>query len=491
MVAVLWVASITTAWPVAAQISTAQDSTVIPGSPPADISREVLVQSDHEGVMLQRVTADIGGTQWLWRTRGTVLLYEETALAGGYIERRRLLGTPAKPFVHHAGCAVGPLTVGPLQFRGVYHRVLDPTAGGTRWSSLTDDDDLRLDRGLSSPRRTGVGVTGMLPFSFFGGDIVPGAVWGTTADGENDVGTTALILNWPVAAAAFALSRGTFSVAEDHSWLYAAPPFRTSGVTQVGSTLKLTPAVAEVPVHIGAEGWQQRNGYRPPRSSVGAFAHASGTRAAVATRVSRTDSGFRALSGRRPRWSRYVGATVSQGRRGRPWVWQAEWQRRAGWQEDRPGEPVNFYSGAVGGAWRRGVLRGLRMQGTQSSTGRSSVSYRLRCAVGPVGLLAHARHAFQEHTDDDSFSATARASLRTDLGRHARRFSADAGWSGTAERRRWEHELSLNASTPVGGALRLELSAKQPLIPAASTTEWMVRLRHTGPNARRGTTTPK
>ncbi len=486
-------------YPVAAQDAGTLRETVAPPETIAlpetvgEISREILVQSDHEGLFMQRTTVDIAGTRWLWRSEGTIVLHEKTAMAGGYVEERRMLGAPREEFAHWAGCEAGPLTLGPIAFRGLYHRLLDPTAGGTSWSALSDGPDLRLDRSMEPSRWTGVGIDGVLPLRIFGGEIAPGAVWGTTDDG--DVAAGALALSWPVAAVDVSVSHGSFSVTPDDSWLYTAPPFRAESITQLGSTIILKPTVAEVSVEVGAEGWQQRTGYRPRRYSAGAFADIPGAWVAIASRVSRTQSGFRALTGRRPRSAEYSGLTLSEGRRMGPWLWHVDWNRRAGWDEDLPGDPVDTYSVMLGGAWRRGIVRMLRVRATRDSRGTLSLNYRMRYAVGPVGLLAYARNVFDDPAEGESFSATVRGSVRTDLGRHGRRFSVDAGWSISQERTEQLQELSISTSVPIGRAVRMELSVKRPLVPGAwatgEETEWLVRVRYSGPNESSPATTPE
>ncbi|MEX2444737.1 MAG: hypothetical protein WD492_14115 [Alkalispirochaeta sp.] len=455
---------------------------------PAPMSREILIQTDDEGALLQRVTADIAGTRWLWRVEGSLLLYEETAVAGGYIEERRTIGSPVNDLTHGAGCEVGPLTLGPIRSRGVYHRLLDPTAGGTDWSALTDANTLRLDRAIDPGRWTGVAVSGTLPVSFFGADIAPGVVWGTDEDVE--ISMVALPLSWRVASLELSVARGSFSVPDDDSWLYEAPPFRAEGVTQMGSTVTMHPTFADVPLVLMIEGWRQRVAYRPRRHSVQAYGHVSGGVLAITSRVSRTDSGFRALSGGRPRSARYSGVTLSQGRTVRPWVWRASWDRRAGWEDDLTGPIVDSYSGTAGLAWRRGIARLLRIRGTMDSRETYSVDYRTRFTAGPVGLLAYARHVLNHPSREDHFSATVRLSLRAALGRRRRRFSAVVGWSVAEESEHRHQRVSLTTSIPVGSAFRLELSAKFPVDPppTGQEAEWLLRLRNSGPNRGSGAT---
>ncbi|HKK47616.1 MAG TPA: hypothetical protein VJ932_00870, partial [Alkalispirochaeta sp.] len=230
-------------------------------------------------------------------------------------------------------------------------------------------------------------------------------------------------------------------------------------------------------------------------NSAGAFARVPGSWVAASCRVSRTDSGFRALTGRRPRSAQYTGLTLAEGHRWGPWVWEVDWSRRAGWDDDLPADPVDTYSALVGHAGRTGFVRMLRMRATGDSQGMTSLKYRMRYAVGPVGLLAYARNVFDSPSAGTSFSATVRGSLRTDLGRYRRRFSVEAGWSASHERERWLQELSMAASIPVGRAVRVELSATQPLVSGASAigtgAEWLVRLRHAGPNERSRVTNPE
>ncbi|MFW5827882.1 MAG: hypothetical protein ACOCU4_07310, partial [Alkalispirochaeta sp.] len=175
MAGLLWAASIVAVRPMAAEdLVLLSDAEALPAAdvsvevaappePAGEFSREILIQSDQDGLFMQRTIADIAGTRWMWRSEGTVVVYEETALAGGYVEERRMLGAPREGFAHRAGCEAGPLTLGPIAFRGVYHRLLDPAAGGTTWSSLSDRPELRLDRSMEPSRWTGVGLDGVVP----------------------------------------------------------------------------------------------------------------------------------------------------------------------------------------------------------------------------------------------------------------------------------------------------------------------------------------
>ena len=137
----------------------------------------------------------------------------------------------------------------------------------------------------------------------------------------------------------------------------------------------------------------------------------------------------------------------------------------------------------------------LRVRATRDSRGTLSLNYRMRYAVGPVGLLAYARNVFDDPAEGESFSATVRGSVRTDLGRHGRRFSVDAGWSISQERTEQLQELSISTSVPIGRAVRMEVSVKRPLVPGAwatgEETEWLVRVRHSGPNEPSPATTPE
>ncbi len=441
------------------------------------ISREILLQSDHEGVLLQRVTVDLADTRWLWRAEGSLLLYEEIPAAGGYIEEHRRLRSPLENLEHTVGCEVGPLSLGPISLSGIYHRSLDPTSGGTAWAALTDRDVIRLDRTLEPGRWTGVGLGGVLPGSFLRARVAPGAVWIT--DDDTDVAGAACSLSWPAVAVTCSGARGSFAVSDDDSWLYDAPPFRADGVTQLGSTVVVRPAGADGAVELAAEGWQQRVGYRPLRHSVQTFGSALGRRLAVAARVSRTQSGFRAVTGGRPRSAEYTGVTLFEGHQVRPWIWRIAWNRRSRWDDDLPRPAVDTYEGVVGLAQTRGVARLLRLRGTTDSRGTRGVYYRLRVAAGPIGVVAYARHIWQHPAGDDGFSATCRFSIRTALGAHGRRFSARAGWE-VEEAGGWHQAVAMNASIPLGRSFRIELSAKLPLIPAATidTTEWLLRVRN-------------
>ncbi|MFO8043623.1 MAG: hypothetical protein R6U25_10510 [Alkalispirochaeta sp.] len=472
-VACLSLTGILNALPVAAQSSPTHA-----GLDQALISREILLQSNHEGVLLQRVTADVAGTRWLWRAEGSLLLYEEIPVAGGYIEERRRLGSPVEDLTHTVGCEVGALSLGPISLSGIYHRLLDPTAGGTEWAALTDRDAIRLDRRLEPGRWTGVGFGGALPFSFLRARVAPGIVWIT--DDDTDVAGAACSVSWPSIAVTWSAARGAFSVRDDDSWLYDAPPFRADGVTQLGSTVVVRPSGADGTVELAAEGWQQRVGYRPLRHSAQTFGRALGRRLAVTARVSRTQSGFHAVTGGRPRSAEYTGIALFEGHQVRPWIWRIAWNRRSRWDDDLPRPAVDTYEGVLGLAWTRGVARLLRLRGTTDSRGTRGLHYRLRVAVGPAGLAASARHIWHHPSGDDGFSATCRLSVRTALGRHGRRFSARAGWDVEEEESEWHHGVAMNASIPLGRSFRIELSGKLPLTPMASidTTEWLLRLRN-------------
>jgi hypothetical protein len=107
----------------------------------------------------------------------------------------------------------------------------------------------------------------------------------------------------------------------------------------------------------------------------------------------------------------------------------------------------------------------------------------MRLAGGPVGLLAFADHRVMHPAEGDRFSATARVSLRTVLGRYRRRCSTSLGWNVSQERSTAHQALSLSASIPMGAAFRLELSTDVPIVFERTTesTEWLLRLRNTGP----------
>ena len=467
---------------------------------------ELLLQIDDDGGALLRLTREIGPTRWLWLARGDVVLREEVPAAGGYSREYRRLRPPVSGVDHVVGAEAGPLVVGPLEPRGVYRRALDPTGGGLQWSALTAAPAVRLDRSVDSGRWTGIALR---PRAAFGREGRVGVAPGVMIARDDDVELRMAVLPLRAGAVGVALSavEGRFPPRSADDWLFAAPPLRGDSLRQWGGELTVrgtlttagmgatdgAPTTGGAPTTVDAAGgagvWTQRAGYRPPRRGGQLWASAETEVLTLRGRALAVDPGSRTPDGGRPASATLLAAGLESGRRARRLTWRAEWERRRGWDGERPG-PLSEECGASlrwapPAAW----VGLLSVAASTRTADESSVDTALRLdrrrrrrvtSLGATGALAWPRGGgalwrtalpwWHEPTLRTGVTLT----VRGDLGSYRRRASVSLGWgsawsgSGTggsaaAATADSPQEASLSLSLPVAAWGRVEGRAVVPL----------------------------
>lgn len=347
------------------------------GAPPSAagaVSGAVTWVVDRDGQVVQRVTAEIGPSRWLWSSTAALLLSEEVPMAGGYTEERRSLRPPWSAARHAVGVTAGPVVLGPASFHGLFRRVCDPTAGGPAWGAIEEVATVRLDRGIdrAGDDRSGTIALVTPPAEGAGraADDVgiafrPGVALQVRESGHLALAVVPVRLG-PVTLAAVAGNAG-FPADSVEGWLLDRPPVVLNRVVTWGGSVAVRTSGAE-PAWLVADVLTRHAGYRPVRWGGLAAGGWDGRWVRLRLRGAVVQSGFRGLEGDRTARARLLAARAGAPAAATPVGWRAEWLREQRWDLESPApvqdrfdarvtlrpERVPAFRGRVSGSVRSG-----------------------------------------------------------------------------------------------------------------------------------------
>ncbi len=324
------------ATPVAADDGDAEDDTLV------SLSASATIRSDHEGNGVARLLFHLGRTRWVLLGFGELVLREDAAAPAGYLQQHVSMRSPFHDARIIAGVDAGPLTLGPIAGKGVFHRFRDPTAGGLTWSALTEADRFSLATGLDEPRTQGVFISAD-PSTMRGYPLwMPRIAWWYTVQQER-LETSGFLVHLPVPglpdAGTIGLIAGTASVDpqrlpdfEAEPWLFVVPPVRSQTLHRQALFWQLQRRSLRLLV----EGWRQSAPYRPVSHAGIAAAVLGPPQARVTVRLSGSDAGFLTHEQRRPA-NPFQGAAMLSHRSRGPRLLregQVSWTRTTQWETE-------------------------------------------------------------------------------------------------------------------------------------------------------------
>ena len=440
---------------------------------------------------MQRLLADVGPSRWLWRTTAQVVLRERSPAAGGFTQEHRVLQSPLTHAQHSFGCRAGPLVIGPLARRGVYHRAFDPTAGGLAWRAAGERPGVALDTDMDGGRWSGVALTGGRG-SFHGGYLWCTDAIDSSAVERRVVQIAALGLGCDrplrvTVVAAESASRGnnTNPAAAwdergvEERWLFPVGPLRRDRVVQAGLVVSLQRELSDpVRVDVSGECWVQElwGRYRPSAGEFRAVVDVGSV--AVLGRVSMAGTGFRSLDGGLPRYSR----RLSAGLRGHAGTdlrhrWRLELGRSASWHAGLPEMPEHHGAARVTlfAPGRRLSLRGELTGRTGDGTGGGEAEMALRGTPRARFMEAKMEAAWKVEDGEHRRSATVSMAWTPQVGTDRRRGRVGAELS--LDESTWEP--SVECSVPLGTGVRIAGSASTTVERRRDGASWVDRLAAT------------
>ncbi len=437
----------------------------------------VRLRLDLEGVLTSRTVLDYGPSRWFVLSRSEVVLQEEVNAPAGQRRSEARLRSPLEQSDFALGVEAGPLILGPIEGRGLYHRLRDPTRGGAAWDALTDrtrfvpvTDPERLDR-------SGVALT-------IGSERGPAklAGWYLQRDGSYTIegidGTFSPLPDQRLGTIGVLLAGITpdadqSSLPEDEPWYYELPP-EPSGVRRIQAVhWRFDRDDSLFRPDVLLEGWRQRSGYGPPLFAGTSYAALGPPVLRGSLRFSRSAPGFKTAEGGRTRYADQLAAELSHGRSYTPARLESHlrWTRSRGWEDERPG-PVRVERevSIATTRWRVSwfpVLDRIRFSGRHRSDGtpdsrdyyrgESSVAFLFDGYPRGHGSL---RVAVTASADSEERVRTAASVLRLWSSRAMRARGRTGSWE-ISGRVQWDRGTvgdwytSVNLDVPLGQRVRL------------------------------------
>ncbi|TVR67342.1 MAG: hypothetical protein EA427_14030 [Spirochaetaceae bacterium] len=317
---------------------------LFPVRPGAETHGSVRTRLDHEGTLTSRAILLYGPSRWFLLTRSSVTLREEEEAPAGYRRSTVRLRSPLEDQLVSLGVEAGPLILGPIEGRGLYHRLRDPTQGGAGWSALTDDSRFvpLLDPEVQDRRG----------FAFSLGETsgpVGGSVWYLERDDHYGMEgidwwlsplSGARLGRFGLLLARIRPEEERFRDPRDDPWLYTIPPAAPlERRLQAFFWEYRRPERFRADPHLLLDLWRQRSALRPPLFAGNAFLALGPPALRGSMRAALADRGFVTLQEGRTRHSRLLAAQLSHrslfprlimGATGR-------WSRAWGWSGGEPG----------------------------------------------------------------------------------------------------------------------------------------------------------
>lgn len=312
----------------------------------------IRAQLNRDGVLTTRSIVDVAETRWFFLSRAAVTLREEVDAPAGYRRSEIRLRSPFGSGDTAVGVEAGPLILGAIEGRGLYHRLRDPTAGGARWSALTDSSRFAplLDPEIQDQRGVALRLRG--PHFPAGG-----SVWYHERDGRYRIeGVDGWFSPLPDSRAGrlgllFArveLGDGVLNDPEEEPWTFPIPPTRSTDQRLQAAfweygfrrrTGDLDGWQERLRPHALIEGWRRRSGYGAPLFAGGSVLSIGPAALRGTVRVAGSAPGYRTLENNRPRNSRLAASEISHRRVTALAILEGRvrWNRSRGWEDENPG----------------------------------------------------------------------------------------------------------------------------------------------------------
>ncbi|SIP87992.1 hypothetical protein SAMN05920897_10194 [Alkalispirochaeta americana] len=326
-------------------------------------SGEVRLRLDQEGLIQGRFDWTWGPVRWFGLGSSEIMLQQEEAAPAGYQQKSVSLRSPLEDLSWTMGVQAGPLLLGPIRGRGIYHRFLDPTAGGVRWGALSEDS--RFVPALHEGAQDRLGAA----LSFGGGAVPLGLdIWYLAREDRYQTeGLRGWFDLWPGGSAGrvgVLLSRVTLDEQRlrplvEEGWLFPSPPLREPQGERQAITWELDRRRRPGDDGLWArslgpraliEMWRyQGGGTVVPRLAGTASASAGPPVLRWSGRVSAAERGFRTVEGGRPRYSRFSSLEAAHRSIHRATILEGHvrWAETRGWQEEQPGPQRQELDGLV------------------------------------------------------------------------------------------------------------------------------------------------
>lgn len=291
------------------------------------------------------------------------MLHQEEAAPPGYQKKSVSLRSPLEGLSWTMGAQAGPLVLGPIRGRGIYHRFFDPTAGGVLWGALFEES--RFVPALQEGDQDRLGAA----LSLGGGAVPLGFdLWYLAREdryqsegvrGWVDLGPGGAAGRLGVLLSRVTLDEERLRSPEKQGWLFAAPPLRSNQSERQAVTWELDRRRRPGEEGLWArtrgpqalvEVWRyQDEGRGPPRLAGTASASAGPEALRWSGRVSGAERGFRTVEGGRTRYSRSSSVQVAHRSLHPAAILESHlrWSGTRGWKEEHPGPSRQELEGVV------------------------------------------------------------------------------------------------------------------------------------------------
>lgn len=443
----------------------------------AEMHGEVRTRLDHEGTLTSRAILLYGPTRWFYLARSSVTLREEEDAPAGYQSSRVRLRSPLEDREVSLGVEAGPLILGPIEGRGLYHRLRDPTAGGAGWSALTDrsrfvpilDPEIQDRRGLAFTLGREPGPAGLAAW-YFERDAhvrVEGLDgWFSPLPG-GQLGRFGVLL------ARIQPAEERFGDPGDDPWFYLLPPRAPleRRLQAVYWEFRRPERFRSDP-RVLVEGWRQRSSLRPPLFAGNAFASLGPPALRGTVRFAAADRGFLTLQEGRTTHSRLVATELSHRSVYSRLILNGtgRWSRAWRWSEEEPGpyrdEGEIMIAGDRLRLSRLPLLQRVFLKGRlRKAEEESSLLRDVRTEAGVTLLLEPVRVSFSGAAEREGYrSAAASLVVLAPAGRLARgrsllvELSGRCRWFRGEELESWHVSAALGV--PLGAGWRVSLRSR-------------------------------